>query len=293
MPYLDLETAQRRLRHSVVMHNNQPVWVDEVGLVRDARRVDPADIGPGYNGGPGTYTVPDADLPYREQSDRVRNELRAYYNCRAEEVRQGMIRDRHRELVRHYAAGRPPRAATVEPDQIELLVRNISGGDPRFTVNQMDPLLSLRPVPLGMVNYAGDACGFLERQPVRRYAQGLRVENSSFFDITDGQERGNRGPGYPFDLSRSPQLAATIRGEYPTLGEAMLDLAGSDKPRPCRAFNRNLAVSLDPDLGLVYLHYRRRKIAFSDNGDTFKVSPAYTFMRETLERNQVEARYAA
>lgn len=134
--------------------------------------------------------------------------------------------------------------------------------------------LDFRPVPLGFRRQPrGELC-YMQRQPYRSYKQGLTAHN---YDAHDAR----------LPSIMSPDLASTIKGEYPCLTN-ILDSVESE-PRIYgnlyHAFARDWAIRVDAATGVVYVFYGPLRSCVGeslDGGSTYTVYPQYAHLIESL-----------
>ena len=134
--------------------------------------------------------------------------------------------------------------------------------------------LDFRPVPLGFRNRPVAELCYMQRQPYRSYKQGLTAHN---YDANDAR----------LPSIMSSDLAATIKGEYPSLSNT-LDLIESE-PRIYgnlyHPFSRDWAIRADATTGVVYVFYGPLRSCVGeslDGGSTYIVYPQYAHLIESL-----------
>lgn len=301
--YTGLPEARRRLEDSIILYDKEPHYVTRVVYNPGGRAAARREIREGDRTGHG-WLVPVADVlagtpEAREYVwvniglggcvDRGRGDG---WNVLDPDQLTRRVLDHHTAL-RRVEERHPPRAPAapdeVPPETIELnLIPVAERTDEPLCVKQTDPKLDLTSPRLGMMNGDDGTCVFLERNPVRRSAQGINHANLGIRPLPGLQ--GLR-PERAFDLNFNPALARTMRGEYPAYQEAVEALFGLPGPAG-RAFSRDFAVTKE-DLELVYLVYRMQKIGWSRDGRTFNLDRNVQFAREQLEQLGVRFNVAA
>lgn len=149
------------------------------------------------------------------------------------------------------------------------------------TVKLSDPKLDVTPVPLGMVHTKAGDVFFLERTCRRQFAQGSTNNNVDGYSITGG--------------GANPQLCSvnvfdTVSGLFPSFEEALDRIYGLPCPDGKNVgcpFGRDLAIIRD-SLGLFYLYFRTRRIAWSKDGRTFTLGVNFEFAKEQMEMKGVK-----
>lgn len=116
------------------------------------------------------------------------------------------------------------------------------------------------------------------RTPTRKTIQGLSRANLQFshFESTD-QMPGNNCPWE--DHFSKKHFSDMLKGEYPSMGSAYDRI---EKGWTAVAFNRHFALK-HKTVGPIYLEYKGRDVAWTENLDRFNLSPAFKHLGETLE----------
>lgn len=100
-------------------------------------------------------------------------------------------------------------------------------------VKYTDPLFSYEAMPLGYVNVKGHGPVYVHRSPYQQYAQGLTV--SQLVLVGNASAYVSTGP-----LIYSKELAACIKGEYPSLEEALQNNLAFDRYFAIRNMTRSV-----------------------------------------------------
>jgi len=156
-------------------------------------------------------------------------------------------------------------------------------------VNITDPQLSMLNFNLGYVNLtspnnrSSTAC-YVARLPVRGagYKQGLHENNLELTFCTP-----MRNPARFRDIQRNIGFAHMCINKYPSLREATAFIAGLNVPSSM-AFNRQLAVSFDPELEDFTFHYRGDPIGRAEDAAHFRLPKSKRYLSEVLEANGVK-----
>lgn len=304
--YNRLSVARRRLVSSIVQYNDEPVWVSDERLEQPPEP-EPPEWSPGDVFGNYVYLPENAQEMTPQMARYVArrydvNLIVPYENRRGwakprsatwEAISQLCQHNNGRMTARWRENNRPniDRDAVVDPGQISLRLSGIVPGRRSQWVPLTDPGFSFKPVKLGMLNYE-DHAWMSYRVPVRRYSQGLTVENfgmQMIGQIKPGLTYMCSPNGVPDNLSISwsPELYDCITGNYPSMRCAMNSLANRQDPGSM-AVSRDLAVEVDPKLGLGFLWFKRARIGYTEDGDTFKLSPDYSFLSQTLEEEGIK-----
>ena len=286
--YPTFAVARRRLEDSVILIDKEPSYIQslrqELGGGADEVVFLPGEIYAGrmyLNPNWGTY----ADTPRRAKESLEGVVAPAHY---FEEL---CARGKYTEFIEHYNTrtrqliGREEDVNEHGPFDTSKTVLNYTNIERQenTSIPLASPLLDLTPVPLGMVNKPGGTY-YVQRGPVRRYSQGLTTSNIITYPLGTTQ-----GIGRVY-LDRDVDFVSCIKGRYPSLKDCLRDFAGSE--REIQAFSRDLAIEMDPKLGLAFLWYKRAKIGWSDSGSKFKIAIPFQFMEEYLEENEVDYDFA-
>lgn len=294
--YTRFDEARRRLRQSLVRYNNRPVYVTDVFFGEPAE--EPEQHGPLMvfeDVARGDFV--EGWRRIADHEDELTPDERDWLQDRfdaedlEEEGYQWAIdltheRLNHAILIHNRRGGdRPPAPREVpegryRPELVQLRLTDVRDRT-NLTSSLTDESLNLAPVKLGMMRQ-GSQASYIERVPNRRcYKQGLE-SNVIRETRIPRTERGGLGRGRPsLSLQHNPDLCDTIEGRYPTLREALAEIAGNPETKAV-PFNRHLAVEIDTRLGLAYLWYKRAKIGWSEQGSSWNVGPEFQFMNEFL-----------
>lgn len=136
-------------------------------------------------------------------------------------------------------------------------------------ITRMDAI-NPEPVPLGYMN-AKSGCTYLSRMPVRKWKQGLRLNENC--NSTNG---GLNNPDYV-------ALAKTIRGEYPKFNDVVKAVAKGANPFKgaknalMKAWHRVWAY----DAGTGAVHYRGEVVGNVVDGQV-RLAPSFKYLQECL-----------
>lgn len=141
-----------------------------------------------------------------------------------------------------------------------------------------------RPFPLGMVNY-GPKVYYVERQPLRKTEQGLIQTAIDAKRVSIGRE----GEGDKYNSKRQVDIwtddfARTVRGEYPTAEECLVNLLDNEIVNQGAAFDRKFALIRGP-VGIICLAYKTGIVGVLPQGglESVVVSRDYRHLKEVLE----------
>jgi hypothetical protein len=131
-----------------------------------------------------------------------------------------------------------------ENSKFQMIYRHLDRNGSFDKIGLMDDAVDLNPVPLGMLSidqtsleYGARVSWMLQRTPSRRWKVGLCSQNMQPFYPYPDYNNWDFNQGY---IMNSPELVRTVRGEYPSFGEAA-KLAQS-YPQRCIAFSRRFCV---------------------------------------------------
>ena len=300
--YTGLDEARRRLENSIILYEKEPYYVTAV-FYRPKKKPDIPELREGARTDYG-WLVPLADVRAEDPAALayVFNHLMHEHTIRRTTNADGsrvytvtnmnrlvqLVERYHEALRQQYERDQDQRVPEeVAPEELWARLSSISVDDePIREVCQTDPKLDLTSPRLGMINTKDGSVLFAERIPLRRSAQGLNNNNLTIRTLPGLQKPSGRP-----ELRFWPELAQTIRGEYPSYNEALLSLFGYPG-HAARAFDRDFAVSKE-DLDLVFLTYRMQKIAWSPDGRTYTLNRGMEFARQQLEKLGVRINAAA
>jgi hypothetical protein len=140
-------------------------------------------------------------------------------------------------------------------------------------LNQAD--LNLNPIPLGYVNYKGNAY-YLSRKPVRKWKQGLSLDSVHI------REEKNKGFISKSDIMHSRSLVDCVNNKYPSLSQAFHAVYSGAVTSS--AFGRTFSLRYDhkgKGLSLVLL-YKEQKIGYVAN-DGIELNTNFEFLKEALQ----------
>jgi hypothetical protein len=300
--YTGLDEARRRLENSVILYEKEPYYVASV-FYKPKKAPDRPELQEGARTDFGWMVPLDAvrsndtaALAYLFNHLMHEHTIRRSTNADGVRVYTVLNMDRlviivqryHEALRQQYEMDRGrPVPEEVPPEELWVRLTSISVEDePVREVSQTDPKLDLTSPRLGMINTKDGSVLFAERTPLRRSAQGLNNNNLNVRPLP-----GLQRPSTRVELRFWPELAQTIRGEYPPYDEALMSLFGYPG-HSARAFSRDFAVSKE-DLDLVFLTYRMQKIAWSADGRAYTLNRGMEFAREQLEKLGVQINAAA
>lgn len=130
-----------------------------------------------------------------------------------------------------------------------------SGGKKLITNIRSDhPDFDISSVPLGFVQITDSLVGYFTRRPNRIYKQGLSADSVGVKYISRDPKLLAGGHG----MLLTQAFENMVNNNYPSLDKAMYDLRRSDKEREI-AISRDIALSVNPNLKLVYVHYKAEK----------------------------------
>ena len=174
-----------------------------------------------------------------------------------------------------YEPGHPPKGVKLD----EWMEKHPDSGLIRKMMNSPH-FNNYRPFPLGMMNFGGGV-GYLERSPQRHTQQGLTanmvVADPVSLEPTPSPLR--RGSfRYRFI---SPEMTATILGDYPSAEECLKNLLNPEIANTAAAFHRLFALVRGP-IDTMFLAYKTDIVGILCDNDFSKVRVAKNF-RHTKE----------
>lgn len=148
-----------------------------------------------------------------------------------------------------------------------------------------------RPFPLGMVNYDAKVY-YAERQPLRKTEQGLIQSSIDAKRVYIGnQESPPESFNSPVSSSRRPKISIytndfgrTIKGDYPSPEDCLVNLLDNQIINQGAAFNRQFALIRGP-IGLIFLAYKTDIIGVLPYNSLSSVTIGrdFTHLREAID----------
>lgn len=152
-----------------------------------------------------------------------------------------------------------------------------------------DPKFEYHSMRLGYVNGRNHAV-YLSRMPARKIKQGLYNDNILITKLPSAVDEAggrNAAPRMTFQqIMKTQGFVDMCAGEYPTFDKVLKSMK-ADGEVVSQAFSRQLALQKD-GLGVLNLYYRGERVALSDNGDVFKTSADYSFLKEVMAENGIK-----
>ena len=146
-------------------------------------------------------------------------------------------------------------------DTFNMRCHDLSADREVVTNLREDGGVDLKPIPLGFMNYQGNAY-YIARKPKRSWRQGL--------------SRNNVSTELPWELIVSPRLVDVVKGNYPTYKEA-LELI---KDGQGVAFHRNFKLSKMH--GATVVNYKNLVVGMVVDGGRIALSDPFTYLRELV-----------
>lgn len=128
------------------------------------------------------------------------------------------------------------------------------------SINPSDMKLDISTPSLGYFNL-GTAAAYIERNPVRRWRQGLCNTNCSVY-LLSGETHTRRREEI-IQCLYTEGFEKMIRGEYPNIPEAIKTLKA--KKVNSVALTRNIAISMKDDI--INVWYKREKVGYIPPGE--------------------------
>ena len=142
---------------------------------------------------------------------------------------------------------------------------NLAGEPVPLTDNGWD----FTPVPLGYLNTPRYGALYSSRVPIRKWKQGLHMEN---FVVRRGERHYEVG-----EFLNDQVLTNCILGNYPKFKQCLDKVL---KDRESAAFHRHYAL-VPADAGLVWLLHKEDKVGYVADGEAH-LGPEYEYLKEEL-----------